>query len=812
MYRIPLYFRASRYVKLVRIMSFIKIIRLAKLLDTVKELKPVNTDTSFSAKSLADASMITTRRSSKFGRRVKGGKLSIEKEREIKARISQTNSPMKKFRKINSASQDSPPKHSIFSTKFNVKKSAIMIPTTGFRKVTFVDNNASSNNNIDNSQNLLLSAHLKPKNSINNNEKENKNENENITRFLNGINILESEDKDESASSGSLVINSEVRQLSKHSQRSKYSERTSRITKIRREQIEIFDNNGMNQYIESGAFSDGENLEWKNPVKLEMDNFLEKNAIDLDDLINDRSLILIHDNPVKKKPKQANLLFGLVQKALDKTNPNHAKKVHFSLLDLLKEKINTSNANGRRRSSKFHNPILLNNNHIPKNNTINTHKSSHRSHNHNNVEEVRSNIPLNEKDETKSKKKNIFKIMLKKKKLNSNNADKENKDDKGKLAPVNLLLNDINADNISDNVNAVTVVHNHKKNGVTVFGDYKELKKENDEENMQTLKKTKSKIEEKRKKYHREKKTLQDILSEKLTQKLVTLMMVLLVVVPVLDSNYLSTFLDTPDSEGTVQFYCLRLIDEMSLHAMKDSVYLTGLSNVFASCIDISESGDKMNSANTGTEEPFFLFFNFSDYNPFLTLKEKYQNTNYSDLIPNITYTHPDYTYMVQNKREEYNYMTRNYNSLNNDSWTIEYVYNNNQENNLDSLLNIIKVVYIAILLITGSFMFSNDINFYVTLPLDKAMTRLQVYLNNTDSWSDEIDMKNLDKMDVKVAYKKALLMIDEKKNKNGTHKGVLAKKMETNEIDRNIQILINLVSISIGKPSKHLLLIFTLF
>jgi hypothetical protein len=78
-------------------------------------------------------------------------------------------------------------------------------------------------------------------------------------------------------------------------------------------------------------------------------------------------------------------------------------------------------------------------------------------------------------------------------------------------------------------------------------------------------------------------------------------------------------------------------------------------------------------------------------------------------------------------------------------------------------------------------------------------MTRLKIYLSNTDSLNEEIDVRNIDKLDLRTAYERALLLID-KNNKDQT---IIFKKNETNTIDNNIKILINLISISIGKPSK---------
>jgi hypothetical protein len=80
-------------------------------------------------------------------------------------------------------------------------------------------------------------------------------------------------------------------------------------------------------------------------------------------------------------------------------------------------------------------------------------------------------------------------------------------------------------------------------------------------------------------------------------------------------------------------------------------------------------------------------------------------------------------------------------------------------------------------------------------------MTRLKIYLSNTDSLTENIDFENPDKMDLRTAYENALILIDKKQGKKQQNN---AAKIETKGIDNQIKLLINLISISIGKPSKQ--------
>jgi len=79
-------------------------------------------------------------------------------------------------------------------------------------------------------------------------------------------------------------------------------------------------------------------------------------------------------------------------------------------------------------------------------------------------------------------------------------------------------------------------------------------------------------------------------------------------------------------------------------------------------------------------------------------------------------------------------------------------------------------------------------------------MTRLKIYINNTDSLSEEINADSVGKGDLRSTYEKALLLLDQRES------NIVKKKKrndETEVIDRSIKVIINLISMSIGKPSK---------
>ena len=76
-------------------------------------------------------------------------------------------------------------------------------------------------------------------------------------------------------------------------------------------------------------------------------------------------------------------------------------------------------------------------------------------------------------------------------------------------------------------------------------------------------------------------------------------------------------------------------------------------------------------------------------------------------------------------------------------------------------------------------------------------MTRLKIYINNTDSLSEEINADSVGKGDLRSTYEKALLLLDQRES------NIVKKKKrndETEVIDRSIKVIINLISMSIGK------------
>jgi hypothetical protein len=295
--------------------------------------------------------------------------------------------------------------------------------------------------------------------------------------------------------------------------------------------------------------------------------------------------------------------------------------------------------------------------------------------------------------------------------------------------------------------------------------------------------------------------SLEDKLSEKLANKLVVLIMAILITLPILDLEYFDTILYSPEETPTVQRYCLDALNTAFTKSIENPIYFKTISIIYQSCLDLAEDGSSLQSDYNVTASPYFYYFNFTEYMPFQMMLNKSSELNFDEMkyLPNRTYEHIDWEFVFENERNNLNYMLDNFYPDESESM-IQYSYNNNAVQNLTSFLNVLKVVFIAVVLLLGAYIFSNDIHYYVTRHLDKVMTRLKIYINNTDSLSEEINADSIGKGDLRSAYEKALLLLDQRESISAKKK---KRDDETEVIDRSIKIIINLISMSIGKPSK---------
>ncbi len=779
-------FRASKYIKLIRLLNFIKIIRLAKVLETAKELKPVK------------------RKLSKMKTR-KIIKQTLDDPRKSRPSISN----LKKYRKSTTYSQ-------IASQTKHLQRE-----TTATRKHEKFKFETKMKNTIANSKKLISFTNIRKKIDKCNTNHENKMNGSSIyDKIENSHNYLLDSYLNINRSVGcSLFGNTQFEIIKQSDKDSTLSNISSFIHRVK---TQYFGDKVMDK--KNAALSDDEKFE--NPIKKEMNAFLAKNEINMDDLIIDQSIIVIKESRIRRRRgSQSQLLLGIVEHEINKKSIPGKE-----FLNLGKKEFKT-----HHHMAKKYNPLNLTS--TEKDILFDSEKN--KTFTKNNKTNISFNNFLNKNFDNSLHKtaygdKNIFQSVFKNT-SSSNNMNSIIFNKQKSIKDLKLLSDNEGRNNTEFIWNEAPTFKENKSESDSVWdrncSDSKSskivLKKEsqykksdsnqddskkkilnNDLKRMQTIKKEnlENVIENSEGKNiinfitneeeDEEKMSLEEILSMKMTQKLVLLIMVLLMILPIFDIDYINAFIYLPSELPTIQKYCLNLINKSTLKSIENPIYLDNLSRYFIWCVNLSEDGLEISPEHPS---PYFYYFNFSQYDAFNNLTQKYSaKEQFINIIPNVTYAHKDYEDMKINKRAGSNYFKGSF-LVNENNSAISFVYNNNTQLFLDSFLNIIKVLFIAAILLIGSYIFGSDINTLVTIPIDKAIFRLQIMLSNTDSWGEDIDLENLDGLDIKSAYKKALLLIDLKEKNSRKKKG----KLETTKIDNNIKVLINLVSISVGKPSK---------
>jgi hypothetical protein len=610
--------------------------------------------------------------------------------------------------------------------------------------------------------------------------------------------------------------------------------------------------------INKSFISDNGNEMYKSPIKREMDKFLEINDIDMDDLIENKSLVLVPIQRFSNKMKDT-----LILKKSPLKNKYEVKSSHYSKLNskpvskinrsILRKKLFSDDSSNESRTS-----------YIKADKSTFSSKENKSSESSKIPSFILDNMtPYSNYAESKStvriKSLKLIRPDILREDLKSSHSEAENKVKykirnrqavSFKSTPnINLKSSAINFDKLTIDIERDTDVHtvNHKGNKrsssptllfgrdsykscntngsrkssfnddsremIEVYESYNrkqtlqlhkistikdslqtDVGNDIQEKELETEKKNK-----RRKKKHR-KPTLEESLTDLLTNKLVILVMVILIIVPILDVDYVTTtILASIADDGFYLDFKDFWIESLQLavnKSIENPVYLITLNMCIDRFKDASYDGSSLKESNY-TDPPLFYYYNFTLFQEYQLLKSTYNNTKYYSLVPDDNYEHPDFKKIFSSKRNNFNFVDHKY-QIGNFS-LIEIVYNIDVEKSLDSLLNVFKIIFISIVLLLGSYIFSQDIQNLVTRPLDLCMTRLKFYLSNTDSLTENIDFDNNDKMDIRSAYEKALILIDKNQGKKSNSNA----KLETKGIDNNIKILINLISISIGKPSK---------
>ena len=274
-------------------------------------------------------------------------------------------------------------------------------------------------------------------------------------------------------------------------------------------------------------------------------------------------------------------------------------------------------------------------------------------------------------------------------------------------------------------------------------------------------------------------KGLGDKLTESINRKVVIMIMLLLIFFPIIDSDYLNTLIYTNDQNPLFTDFCLNSINVFFNASIEDPNKLLFLNKIINKCVNITYENERY---------PLFLKINFSEYKLLNNLTEKYTETNYSSYLPNTTYVNPNLDFIIKTMHKGGDYSINSY-FFNNSK--IDYISNEIIDNKLNSLLNIVRTLFVSILLLISTSIFTNDITVYVIKPIDLIIAKLQIYMKNTDL------VFKIDPLNMQITTKSIILLQNKDKKKV---KDLNLKKLETYVIDKLIKKLISLISISLGK------------
>jgi hypothetical protein len=622
-------------------------------------------------------------------------------------------------------------------------------------------------------------------------------------------------------------------------------------------EIDELDSDDLN-FINKEIKSENGGKNFKNPLRIELDKFLKINAIELEELLNDKNIVLIAEKDEnKKKGRRSTYCRGIqhflnkIEDYKEKTNDEIRENPNEEGLDSSSDEEISQNEEDEHSSrdniemSEFSNSS--DSSRISQKNINDLSENSRIDENLKNmeVEGIKKNSLI------KSSKKSIrpyeiiklvkLKTCIEKSKNNMKRTSPDTLstyfiqrpsriNSSVKLDEISNQSLKLLGDDKDDEVNFLEKDFFNKKNENDLIVHLKpgalELKEIKKFHKSPVLKKRRTTTEEvtsitpidaspekqninkkivhRKAEKHQHTETLEEKLTSKLANKLVVVIMAILVVLPVLDVDYIDYIRFGSDQTQSIFRYCVEGLDVTFMKTIKDLRYIKALDLIYKNCLDLTYDGSSMsemqNEDNSTIPEPLFYNINFTEYPPYQILY-KIAETDKSImlLMPNITYQHPDFIKVLNTGRENYDYVSKFYYPDDSNS-TIVLILNNYMESSLSAVLNILKVLFIAIILLYGVYLFSNDIHLNVTRHLDKIQTRVKYYLNNTDSLSENIDQDSSGSGDLRTAYEKALLLLDQKENEK---KKKPKNDNETYIIDKNLKIIMNLISISLGKQSK---------
>lgn len=265
---------------------------------------------------------------------------------------------------------------------------------------------------------------------------------------------------------------------------------------------------------------------------------------------------------------------------------------------------------------------------------------------------------------------------------------------------------------------------------------------------------------------------LQKNLSEKIIRKVVIIVLMIIVILPIIDLQSVLNYVYSESELLSKNRYCYDQITKFISAAKTDSVYLYGLNMTLKHCFTNESKED----------DTFIALLNFTSHSDYMTLRSKNHEINLpselkiDNLQQYLEFKRPSSFYINVSDLED----------LNN---VIVMIYDNSILAKTTYLLNIVRTVVVAFVLILSAIFFNRDVITYVIIPLDKIFSRLDYYLNDFDQYMiDEQDLELL-----------RLNGPDTIKD----NRALKTNKLETQLIEMTLKKLVSLISISIGKQGK---------
>lgn len=306
---------------------------------------------------------------------------------------------------------------------------------------------------------------------------------------------------------------------------------------------------------------------------------------------------------------------------------------------------------------------------------------------------------------------------------------------------------------------------------------------------------------------------LEKRLTKGITHQVVIIIMLILVTIPMIDIDFISDIVYSAEQKPKRHDYCLSLLSRIMNESIYDDSFFPALNTTFQSCFYSKDYIDSDNSTPQSEVQRILMM----EFNQSQVFKDFMKYSNKSHLVEfNGTGLHSDdYFYFIDKYRISQDYQEEEFISEDNYN-NITYYYDVRVYNEISSITGMLKSIFVAILLIIGSYIFSIDVNNYVIMPLDKIFAKLNFILQNVEAHDKEQhdDVSPTDELEEEIKVlgigpifdnakfdKKSRTIRDEQANiKKDPKKKKEKNTLETHFIDKSLFKMLKLISMSIGK------------